>query len=147
MENLPIILKPSKLKQISLFLICLGFVVLGFLIIEKNFWVAILNIILFGMGVLIFAINLHPKASYLKIDQQGIEMRTLFRSTSIPWYAVNSFSSKRIMLNKLVMINFNEKYIDVSKLKDRTGALPDTYGMSAENLAKKLNEIRQQIIN
>ena len=145
MENLPLTLKPSKLTQIVLFLICLGFVFLGFNIMSKNLGIAILNIILFGIGTIVFTINLFPKSSYLKITDKGIEMRTMFRSTFIPWYVINGFSTKRIMFNKMVMIDFNEKYVDVSKLRSKTGALPDTYGMSGEKLAEKLNAIREQI--
>lgn len=71
-------------------------------------------------------------------------MRSLFRSTFIPWEAVNSFTTKRVALNKMAMIEFNEKYIDPSKLKSRAGAFPDTYGMSAQKLAEIMNEYKAQ---
>lgn len=144
MEKLPITLYPKKSKKILNLIICLALVVLGISIIDKNFWAGMLNIIMFGIGTIMFAVNLHPQASYLKIDEKGLEMRTLFRSTMIPWHVIHGFTTKKVLFKNMVTFNFNVQYIDLSKMKNRTPALPDTYGMSAKELAKKLNDIKKQ---
>ncbi|ASW74764.1 hypothetical protein IQ37_16020 [Chryseobacterium piperi] len=144
MQKLPTTLYPSKLKQSLLIIISLAFVTLGFVIIKSNFWIGLFNIIFFGLCLFTFIITLIPSASYLKIDEKGFEMRTLFRSTFIPWHVVNSFSTKRIFINTMVMIDFNPQYIDTSKLKSKTGAFPDTYGMSAKKLAELMNKYKAQ---
>lgn len=144
MQNLPLILKPSKVKSIILILISIGFVALGILLLEKNTLIAVLNIIFFGICLLIFIINLIPNSSYLKIDERGIEMKNLFRITFIPWQAVNSFRTKYIFVNKMVVFDIDQKLLESSKMKGKTGAFPDIYGMSAQKLADLLNEYKNK---
>ena len=142
MQNLPFILKPSKIKNIILILISVGFISLGITLLEKNRLIAVLNIIFFGICLIIFIINMIPNSSYLTIDEKGIEMKNLFRTTFIPWQAVSSFKTKLIFVNKLVTFTIDEKLLESSKMKGKTGAFPDTYGMSANNLANLLNEYK-----
>ncbi|WP_435523467.1 PH domain-containing protein [Chryseobacterium indoltheticum] len=56
-----------------------------------------------------------PNASYLKIDERGIEMKNLFKTTSIPWQAVSGFKTKFIFVNKLVTFTIDEKLLENSK--------------------------------
>jgi len=144
MQNLPLILKPSKIKNIILILISVGFISLGITLLEKNMLIAVLNIFFFGICLIIFIINLLPNSSYLTIDEKGIEMKNLFRTTFIPWQAVSGFKTKLISVNKLVTFTIDEKLLESSKMKGKTGAFPDTYGMSANNLANLLNEYKAQ---
>lgn len=142
MQNLPLILKPSKIKSIILILISIGFIYLGIKLLEKNILIAVLNIFFFGICLIIFVINMIPNSSYLKINERGIEMKNLFKTTFIPWQAVSSFKTKFIFVNKLVTFTIDEKLLENSKMKGKTGAFPDTYGMSAKNLANLLNEYK-----
>jgi hypothetical protein len=142
MQNLPLILKPGKIKSVLFILISTTFIVLGITLLDKNMFIAVLNIVFFGICLLIFAINFVPNASYLKIDERGIEMKNLFRTTFIPWQAVSGFKTKYIFINKMVTFDIDEKLLENSKMKSKTGAFPDTYGMSAKNLAELLNEYK-----
>ncbi|MDF2831017.1 PH domain-containing protein [Chryseobacterium indoltheticum] len=142
MQNLPLILKPSKIKSIILILISIGFITLGISLLEQNMLIAVLNIFFFGICLIIFIINMIPNSSYLTIDEKGIEMKNLFRTTFIPWQAVSGFKTKLIFVNKLVTFTIDEKLLENSKMKGKTGAFPDTYGMSANNLANLLNEYK-----
>ncbi len=142
MQNLPLILKPSKIKNIILILISVGFISLGITLLEKNLLIAVLNIVFFGICLIIFIINMIPNSSYLTIDEKGIEMKNLFRTTFIPWQVVSGFKTKFIFVNKMVTFTIDEKLLKNSKMKGKTGAFPDTYGMSAKNLANLLNEYK-----
>ncbi|MFY1045028.1 STM3941 family protein [Chryseobacterium sp. GP-SGM7] len=144
MQNSPLLLKPSKIKSLILILISIAFIVLGILLLEKNMLIAMLNIVFFGIGLIIFIINQLPNASYLKIDERGIEMKNLFRITFIPWQAVNRFRTKYIFINKMVVFDIDPKLLENSKMKSKTGAFPDTYGMSAQKLAELLNEYKNK---
>lgn len=144
MQNLPLILKPRKTKNIFMIIISLGFVILGISLLENKLWIGVLNIFFFGICLIIFIINMLPNSSYLKIDERGIEMKNLFRITFIPWKAVNGFNSKSIFLKKMVTFDIDEKLLTDSKIKGKTGAFPDTYGMSAKNLAALLNNYKQK---
>ncbi|MNU12124.1 hypothetical protein D3C71_01460 [compost metagenome] len=142
MQNLPLTLKPGKTKSTILILISAALVVLGISLLEKNMMIAVLNIVFFGICLAVFIINLFPNASYLKIDERGIEMKNLFKTTFIHWQAVSGFKTKFIFVNKLVTFTIDEKLLESSKMKGKTGAFPDTYGMSAKNLANLLNEYK-----
>lgn len=142
MQHLPLILRPGKIKNIILILISIGFISLGISLLEKNMLIAVLNIFFFGICLIIFIINMIPNSSYLKIDEKGIEMKNLFRTTFIPWQAVSGFKTKFIFVNKLVTFTIDEKLLENSKMKGKTGAFPDTYGMSAQKLAALLNEYK-----
>lgn len=141
MQNLPLILKPGKIKSILLMIISLTFIILGISLLDKNKLIAILNIVFFGMCFVVFLLNLIPGSSYLKIDEKGIEMKNLFRITFIPWEAVNTFKTKWIVFNKLLVFDLNKTLIG-NKMKLRHGGFPDTYGMSASKLADLLNEYK-----
>lgn len=147
MQKLPVTFYPNKFKLSAYLVISLSFVFLGFYIDTMNRWIGVANIIFFGLCAIIFIIMLIPNSSYLRVDEKGFEMRSLFRSTFIPWHVINSFSTKRIFINNMVMIDFNSEYIDTSKLKSKTGAFPDTYGMSAKKLAEIMNEYKAQTNN
>lgn len=145
MQNLPLTLRPGKLKNIILILISIGFIGMGITLIERNLWIAILTIFLFGISLIVFSINLIPNTSYLKIDERGLEMKSLFRTTFIPWQVVSGFTTKQIFVNKLVMFDIDEKFLKLSKIKSKQGAFPDTYGMSAKKLAALLNDYKNQL--
>lgn len=132
MQNLPLTLRPGKLKNIILILISIGFICMGITLIERNLWIAILTIFLFGISLIVFSINLIPNTSYLKIDERGLEMKNLFRTTFIPWQVISGFTTKQIFINKLVMFDIDEEFLKLSKIKSKQGAFPDTYGMSAK---------------
>lgn len=141
MQNLPLILKPGKVKSSILLVISIGFVVLGISLLDKNMLIAVLNIVFFSLCFIVFLLNLIPDSSYLRIDEKGIEMKNLFRTTFIPWQAVNSFKTKWVAFNKLVVFDLN-KNLAGEKLKRRQGGFPDTYGMSATALAELLNDYK-----
>ncbi|KQT25684.1 hypothetical protein ASG22_02940 [Chryseobacterium sp. Leaf405] len=144
MQKLPVTFYPGKLKHIILAIASLVFVILGISIIRGGSWLGLFPAFFFGICLTVFIINLIPNSSYLKISEKGFEMRTMFRSTFIPWEVVTGFSVKRIAITKMVIIEFNNQYIDTSKLKSKTGAFPDTYGMPAQKLAEIMNEYKAQ---
>ncbi|MCU7619253.1 hypothetical protein NZ698_18900 [Chryseobacterium sp. PBS4-4] len=146
MQKLPITFYPGKTKNIFLMLISLGFVILGISLLDKNIWVAVLNILFFGMCFIVYVINFIPNATYLKLNETGIEMKTLFKTTFIPWQAIKSFGTRNIVVMKTVTFELDENVIDAT-VKSKTGAFPDTYGMSAKNFATLMNEYKNQIVN
>ncbi|WP_299768469.1 STM3941 family protein [uncultured Dokdonia sp.] len=141
------ILRPKKTKSIILIVISILFVLGGYLMLEEKFFIGIITIIFFGLGIIIFTIQLFPNTSYLKLTKEGFEMRTLFKSNFTKWSDVKEFSTDYIGPNKMVMLNYNEehtKYKNGKKiakiLSGSEGALPDTYGMSAKALTQLMNE-------
>ncbi len=140
MKNSPIILKPGKSKSILLFIISTVFVCLGISLWETNKALAAFTVVFFGLCLLVFIINLIPNSSYLKINHEGIEMKNLFKSTFIPWRGVSGFRTKNFFLNTMVVFDLDQDLTKASGTKVKTGAFPDTYGMSGKKLAEFLNE-------
>tara|TARA_Y100000294_G_scaffold140028_1_gene133668 strand:+ start:45 stop:509 length:465 start_codon:yes stop_codon:yes gene_type:complete len=141
------ILRPSRLKIIALLLVCLAFTSIGtFMILDEEtmgWFVSIFS----GLGVVVFIIQLLPNASYLMLTSEGFEVKSLFRGNFTKWEDVTGFAAGRISSNKTVVFNYrktHQKY-KVGKqiargLAGVEGALPDTYGMKAKDLAALMNE-------
>ena len=85
------ILRPKPLKSIGLLFVSILFVACGFIFIKEDPFMAWITIIFFGLGVIVFVIQLIPNSSYLKLTKDGFEVKNLFKSDSTKWSDVNSF--------------------------------------------------------
>lgn len=128
-----------------LLLACSAFVAGGIWIGITGDWIGYLCAAFFALGIPVAAMQFIPGSAYLKLDQSGFTFCSMFRKTTIPWSAVESFFVTTIY-NKMVVFNFVPSY-DRSKLGRRIckgmanceGGLPDTYGKKAEELADLMN--------
>ena len=106
-----------------------------------------LPLLFFGLIAVVFAAKLLPNSTYLKITDDGLTLCTLFRVSKIPWDQVETFYPGRIRANKMVFIRRPAEQVEgkigiaiSAALTDGAhGALPETYGMSAEALSDLLN--------
>lgn len=146
MEKSLKVFKPSKIRNIILPVISLGFILTGISLFKINLWIAILNIIFFGLCFVVAVINFLPNASYLKISAEGIEIKSLFKRHFLPWKAVSNFRVRNLILNKTVVFDIRNELLILNKsiIKGKTGGLPETYGMSPRNLAALLNEYAEK---
>lgn len=143
MDLKPQVLYIGKLKNTFLVLSGLAFVILGiYLIFKGNIFIGIFSIIFLGLCFVIGIINFIPKASNLRIDERGLEMTSLFRTTFIPWEAISSFEPHWNFIFKLVRVNLDPEKVDFTKLKYRKTALADTYGKSAKELVELLTQYK-----
>ncbi len=141
------ILKPKKLKTLGLLLISILFVTAGFFIKDNKPFIAWSSILFFGLGIIVFLIQLLPNSSYLKLTSKGFEIRNLYKSHFTSWSDIESFTTGIIGTNKMVMFNYSKEHNKHSSgkkvarnLSGSEGGLPNTYGMKAEDLAKLLND-------
>lgn len=105
----------------------------------------------FGLCTAVFAIQLHPRASFLTVDADGFEYSALFRRHRLRWADVTEFgvitlSHHGIKTHTMVGLNYSESYPHHQRGRSLSramtgfeGALPDTYGFSAEELAALLS--------
>jgi hypothetical protein len=127
--------------------LCLAFTVAGGWMIyghQREGWFVS---IVFGLGSLVFALQLLPGSSYLLLEPDGFTVRTLYRSQKYAWAEVERFAVTRTGGNKTVAFDFSSEYgkYHVARkvaagISGYEGALPDTYGMKPERLAELLNE-------
>jgi hypothetical protein len=147
-----LILLPSRKKLVSLLLGSLLFVVGGAWMIadgERNGWFAAG---FFAICAFVVVIQLLPGASYLKLDSLGFTACTLFRKNTVLWSHVQNFDSYVVRYGhtkKMVGFNYKRGFAPQSvalklavQLSGFEGGLPDTYGKSAEDLVRVLNEWR-----
>ena len=109
------------------------------------------GIIFFGLGTIVFTIELLPNSSYLKLTNEGFEVCILYRSHFTNWTDVTGFGIYYIKFNTMVVFNYtsNHKKDNTGKkiakfLTPYQGALPQTYGMNAIELAELMNEWKQR---
>ena len=108
---------------------------------------------LFGIGALAGAINLLPGSSFLVLDGEGFTVRSLFRQHSYKWTEVETFSVRWVGAIRMVAFDFSSEYARqvrmrkiVSSIIGTEGALPDTYGLSLQNLADKMNAAKEEAL-
>jgi hypothetical protein len=149
MQHLPITFRSTRKKMATLLAGSLLFVAGGIWLMPQEPLIGWLCVVFFGLGVIVFAVNLHPKSSFLTLAHDGFTVASLFRKHFVPWSHVQEFVPARVGLNKMVGWNYTPEFQAQANLRRINvatsgveGGLPDTYGMSAEALCALLNEVR-----
>jgi hypothetical protein len=146
-----LILRPDRLKHLGLLVLALAFVAVGIWMIGRGDPTGWLSTGFFGLCAGVFAANLLPQASYLKLTRDGFEFVTLFRHQQLRWADVSGFRAARVAGRKMVLMDLNNDALMQTATAKRlaavslaiagaAAALPDTYGMTAEALAEVLND-------
>jgi hypothetical protein len=143
-----LLLKPRKTRQVRLLITSLIFVLIGVCMLEKHNMLGWLPLSFFGLAVLVFAVNLLPNSSYLRLTNDGFEVRQLFRSNFYKWSDVQDFQAGAqhqhgIPIRTYVAFNFASTYPKAPKARalakvmtGSEGQLADNFGMEAQNLAE-----------
>ncbi len=156
-RSLPFTIYPQKRKMLGLLFVCVAFVIGGVWMISDGKWIGWVSTGIFGLGILVFLIRMHPSASFLRISEEGIEFCELFRSYRIPWSAISEFGTYSIRhhgirTGKHVGFNYSAEYKESSNLRAFNKNLTDfeagldTYGFNAEELAEMLNQYHRCFI-
>lgn len=150
-----IILRAKKGRTIFLLIVCLFFVLAPVLINKKYDMIDWGSSVFFGAGVIIYLIQLLPNSSYLKLDEEGFELKSTYKLTYTKWSDVDRFKvgyiKTRYSKTKMIMLDYSEKYKkhktgrEISNyISGADGALPDNYGMKIEQLVKLMNEWKSE---
>ena len=149
-------LYPKQSQAIGLFFLCAIFVAIGIWMGVTGEWIGYLIAGFFGLGVVIFIVQLIPGSAYLRLDFEGFIFCSLYRRTTLPWSAIDGFHvvvmrQTGMKVHELVGFNFLPSY-DRSQVAwqisnvvaEYEGGLPNTYGKSAGELARLMNEHLQR---
>ncbi|MCW5581131.1 MAG: PH domain-containing protein [Luteimonas sp.] len=138
-------LRPSPLKWLAMIAISAALVWMGSTVASKHPAVAWSCMVFFALCGVVGVVNLLPNASRLVLDDDGFEIRSLFRASRVRWADVARFGTMRIGLNTMVGFDFvagyrgNDRLRRINRgLSGFQGALPDTYGMKAAALADRM---------
>jgi hypothetical protein len=92
-------------------------------------------------GTVVYGLMLIPGSSYLEATPDGLTVSTAFRKRSYVWSQIDSFHAERIWTRQVVKCRLNA---GEGERRAREETLPDTYGLSAEELAGRLNAFRRR---
>ena len=151
--SLPVTYPASKLRMLWLLALCSAFVAIGAWMYHEESGgtrvVAGLIAGFFGCGILVALVSLLPRASYLTLNESGLEYASLFRRHFVAWKDVAQFMPIVMHSNKYVAWAYAEGYEKQQKARSLSVALagveamlPDTYGHSNVELAALLNKLR-----
>ena len=151
-----LLLRPAKRRIFWLLTTMLAFTAIGMSMIGAGQWRMGWLITLFcGLGTVAFAIQLlWPSASYLHLSQNGFVICALFRpSPLIRWDTVSEFRAVSVSPFGKKMVGFD---VDASLLPSlaatarglvgASGALPDTYGRTPDELVDLMNQWRRKAL-
>ncbi len=150
---LPMRLRTTRKSVLLLLVGSAAFVAGAFVILPGHPAAAYGGMAFFGLGVVVALIQLLPGSSYLDVDERGFTTCTMFRKGFVPWTDVAEFYPCDIppSRRKLVAYRFAPGYTPhatvrkvLSAVAGAEAALPDTYGRSADDLARLLNTIRTE---
>ena len=140
-------LKPSPWKHIFLLALSSAFFALGIHLVRENPIIGWLTIVFFGLGVVVFAISVVPGSSFLQLRDEGLTLRSLYRTWHVSWLDTSEFFVARVGGRQMVCWNYSPSFVGqrLGRAMSRgiagvEAGLPDTYGRSATELAQLLNE-------
>jgi hypothetical protein len=152
-ETLPrMSLKPSRLKWLGVFLICVGFVAAAVFVIPREddpvmWW---LCVGFFGLGSFASLPGLFGMGG-LELDPEGFTINQMGRRTRRTWRECSEFAI--LDMRGGPFVGFTSE-TDAGKfgaslsrgLVGETGMLPDKYGMKARDLAALMNRYRARAL-
>lgn len=127
MKNQHKVFRPKQWSNLILLLVCSAFVALGIMALKDKPFLGWLVITFFGLGVIVSLIQFYPNASYIKLNEEGFE--------------VKDFRQGYISGNKMIFYNYTDEHKKwnsgkkVSKfLSGNEGAFQSTYNISTDKL-------------
>ena len=145
-------LYPSRRSWSLMLLGCLVFCGMSFVVIERNPWAGWAGFGMFGLGVVVsLLLLLFPGVSCLRLTAEGFHIGSPFRTSFTRWQDVAYSGVASISFNSVVVFNYSPSYTGLRlgrqlafDLVGWEGALNDTYGMSAQELADLMNEWKRR---
>jgi len=137
-----------------LIVVSLVFVAISWWVARLGNAVGYLGVAFFGLGLVVFVIKLLPNSSYLRVRQEGFTVCSLFRCHTVQWRDTSEFGVADLGVKKMVGWNSAlaaEKLPSLFKASQLISgygcALPETYGLDAEELCALLNSTRTECLH
>jgi hypothetical protein len=149
----PVTLYPSRKKWLLVLLGCALFIFGGFwMILDGDRWVWLVSVF-FAFGSIVAAIMLLPGAGALTLDGDGFQATSLFRRHRSRWQDVTGFAAaaippsfqKLVVFDDIKMTGRTMAKLSVA-IAGHNAGLPDTYGFSADDLARLMTAWRKRAV-
>jgi hypothetical protein len=149
----PLTLYPSTRRWVTILLACLLFDAGGLWMIAQSAPGGWYVLIVFALFTIIAAAMLLPRAASLQLDRDGFETTSLFRRHRTFWQDVTGFEPVAIppaMHRVVAYDNVKGARSALAKLNvaiaGHNAALPETYGLSAEELCAVMAQWRERAL-
>lgn len=139
----------NKRKVVGMLIIMMIFVIVGVWLLKRDPWIGWWTIGFCGLGSVVFIVQLLPGSSFLRIDQDGLLVRNLFKEFRIDFATVKQFvvydvggfiPIGRPRMVGMYMVSPTRGTRFARSVTGVDGGLPDTYSMNADELANLLND-------
>ena len=105
----------------------------------------------FGLGVIVSLIQFYPNASYLKLNQEGFEVKSLFRAHFTKWSDIKDLRQGHINGNQMIFFDYTDEHKKwntgkkIAKfLSKKEGAVQSTYNISTDELMRLMLEYKMK---
>ena len=150
----PVTLYPSRRKWLLVLLVGLVLGAGGVLMLRAGEWLGWLSLVFFAVVSLTALAAMLPGSSRLRLDKDGFEVRMLFRGSRKRGAETSEFGAAPIPPSGQVFVVFDDLTTTHKTLAGistaivgRNGALPDTFGLAAEDLAQLMTEWRRRALS
>src|SRR2546422_7369634 len=99
------VFRPSRIRVVGWLLLSAAFVGGGIFMVSVGQHLGWLAIAFFGLGVVVFALQLLPNCSYVRVEPDGFTVRSLFRSHSCRWSDVGAFKVAQLRRQQMVVLD------------------------------------------
>jgi hypothetical protein len=149
----PVTLYPSRRKWPLIFAGSALFTVGGAWMITSGDASGWFVLTFFGLGAIVAALIMLPGAGALMLDSDGFEVTNLFRHHRSHWQVTAGFAAARIPHARQPMVVYDDTTQSTKSLAriniaivGRNAGLPDTYGLSADDLARLMAQWRERAL-
>lgn len=114
----------------------------GYLFAVSHSAVAIILALVGLTGAIVYGLALIPGGSYLEAGPSGLVISASFRQRTHAWSDIEEFSVRQLSRKKKMVRCRLVAHTGDTRVREEL--LPDTYGLSAEELAERLNDLRRR---
>jgi hypothetical protein len=146
----PVTLHPSLRRWGLIFAGSALFAIGGEWMIRSGAFGGWLVLIFFGAVTVVAAVAMLPGAGALTLDATGFEVISLYRRSRTRWQEASDFTAVRIPPSRQRFVVFNNRQVNRKLARintfiaGRNASLPDTYGLSPDDLARVMTQWRER---
>lgn len=149
----PVTLYPSRRKWLLVLLVGVLFTAVGIWMIlagNRSGW---FTLEVFAIVAIVAAVTFLPGAAALTLDRNGFEVASLFRFHRSRWQEVSGFEFVPIWPTSQKLVAYDDIRAATRTLAamniaiaDHNSALPNTYGLAGDDLARLLTQWRARAV-
>ena len=118
--------------------------------LEDKPLMGILGIALFGLGGIAALTQLLPNAYYLKLDEEGFEVKHLFRTSFTSWSEIKNLRAGSVKGTKMILFDYTAKHKKgkagkklAKFLGGNEGGLVSDYSIKTKELLKIMKDYKR----